>query len=103
MRVSAEPNGEAMVVIVGRAGSSSVFFLTDPPPTEVYTLSLHDALPISDPGATDRTNFATNQLVIITPPDDPAGIGSLLDLTRSGVQLVLAAEGVPVGDYAREA
>src|SRR5437870_6695678 len=23
------------------------FFLTDPPPTEIYTLSLHDALPIS--------------------------------------------------------
>jgi molybdate transport system substrate-binding protein len=57
----------------------------------------------SDPGASDRTNFATNQLVIITPPDDPAGIDSLRDLTKSGVQLVLAAEGVPVGDYAREA
>ena len=56
-----------------------------------------------DPGVTDRTNFATNQLVIITPPDDPAGISSLNDLTRSGVKLVLAAEGVPVGDYARQA
>jgi molybdate transport system substrate-binding protein len=57
----------------------------------------------SKPGATDRTNFATNQLVIITPPDDPAGIGSLQDLTKPGVKLVLAAEGVPVGDYARQA
>jgi molybdate transport system substrate-binding protein len=56
-----------------------------------------------DPGATDQTDFATNHLVIITPPDDPAGIGSLQDLTKSGVQLVLAAAGVPVGDYAREA
>jgi molybdate transport system substrate-binding protein len=56
-----------------------------------------------DPGVTDRTNFASNQLVIITPPDDPAGISSLNDLTRSGVKLVLAAEGVPVGDYARQA
>jgi molybdate transport system substrate-binding protein len=55
------------------------------------------------PGVTHRTNFATNQLVIITPPDDPAGISSLNDLTRSGVKLVLAAEGVPVGDYARQA
>src|SRR5438874_10011502 len=25
------------------------FFFNDPPPTEIYTLSLHDALPISDP------------------------------------------------------
>src|SRR5262249_62087125 len=24
------------------------FFFNDPPPTEIYTLSLHDALPISD-------------------------------------------------------
>src|SRR5437868_11334358 len=24
------------------------FFFIDPPPTEIYTLSLHDALPISD-------------------------------------------------------
>src|SRR2546426_7825750 len=27
------------------------FFLNDPPPTEIYPLPLHDALPISDPGA----------------------------------------------------
>ena len=57
----------------------------------------------SDPGISDRTKFATNELVIITPPDDPAGIGSIDDLTKPGVKLVLGAEGVPVGDYAREA
>src|SRR5438876_3237919 len=27
---------------------SIVYFSTDPPPTEIHTLSLHDALPISD-------------------------------------------------------
>ena len=57
----------------------------------------------SDPGVTDRTNFATNQLVIITPPDDPVGVGSIQDLAKPGVKLVLGAEGVPVGDYARQA
>ena len=56
-----------------------------------------------NPGVTDQTNFATNHLVIITPPDDPASIGSIQDLTKPDVKLVLAAEGVPVGDYAREA
>jgi molybdate transport system substrate-binding protein len=50
----------------------------------------------------DRQDFATNQLVIITPSDDPAGISSLDDLAKPGVQLVLGAEGVPVGDYARQ-
>ena len=56
-----------------------------------------------DPGVTDRSDFATNHLVIIAPPDNPANVASIDDLATPGVQLVLAAEGVPVGDYAREA
>jgi molybdate transport system substrate-binding protein len=56
-----------------------------------------------DPGVTGRVDFATNQLVLVTPADNPAGIHSVDDLARGGVQLVLAAEGVPVGDYARQA
>jgi len=55
-----------------------------------------------DPGVENRVDFATNQLVIITPTDDPAGISTLQDLTKPGVQLVLGAAGVPVGDYARQ-
>ena len=55
------------------------------------------------PGVTGRTDFATNQLVIVTPANDPAGVSSIQDLTKPGVKLVLAAVGVPVGDYAREA
>jgi molybdate transport system substrate-binding protein len=54
------------------------------------------------PGVTDRADFARNILVVITPADDPAGIHSLEDLGKPGIKLVLAAEGVPVGDYARE-
>ena len=55
-----------------------------------------------DPGVTGRADFVQNELVVITPPDNPAGITSLEDLAEPGVQVVLAAEGVPVGDYARE-
>ena len=55
-----------------------------------------------DPGIADRQDFATNHLVIITPSDDPGGVSSLQDLTKPGLQVVLAAEGVPVGDYARQ-
>lgn len=54
------------------------------------------------PGVTDRADFARNILVVITPADDPAGIHSLEDLGKPGIKLILAAEGVPVGDYARE-
>ena len=46
--------------------------------------------------------FATNTLVIVVPADNPAGIRSVADLQRAGVKLVVGAEGVPVGDYARE-
>lgn len=53
-------------------------------------------------GVDDRSDFAANELVIITPPANPAGITSLADLARSGVQVVLGAPGVPVGDYARQ-
>ncbi len=55
-----------------------------------------------DPGIADRVDFARNRLVVVTPADDPAAIRSLGDLARPGVKLVLAAEGVPAGDYARE-
>ena len=56
----------------------------------------------ADPGVSDRVTFATNQLVIITPPDNPAGVTSVDSLTAPTVALVVGAEGVPVGDYARE-
>lgn len=54
-------------------------------------------------GVTGRADFVQNKLVVITPPDNPADITSLEDLANPGVQVVLAAEGVPVGDYSRQA
>lgn len=53
-------------------------------------------------GVSGRADFVQNELVIITPPDNPANIASVQDLARPGVQVVLGAEGVPVGDYARQ-
>lgn len=55
-----------------------------------------------NPGVTGRTDFAQNLLVVIVPTGNPAGIHSIADLGSSGVQLVLAAKGVPAGDYARQ-
>jgi molybdate transport system substrate-binding protein len=55
-----------------------------------------------DPGVEDRVDFARNRLVIVTPSDDPAQIRSLDDLARPGLKVVLAAAGVPAGDYARQ-
>jgi len=46
--------------------------------------------------------FLNNKLVVILPADNPAKLNSLEDLTNSGVKIVLAAEEVPVGNYARQ-
>ncbi|HVC83367.1 MAG TPA: molybdate ABC transporter substrate-binding protein [Chloroflexota bacterium] len=53
--------------------------------------------------ASSPSIFVQNRLVVILPRNNPAHIHSLADLGRSGVKLVLAAPGVPVGKYARAA
>lgn len=45
--------------------------------------------------------FAHNQLVVIVPAGNPGRLSSLADLGRSGLKLVLAADAVPAGRYAR--
>jgi molybdate transport system substrate-binding protein len=47
--------------------------------------------------------FATNRLVILVPGNNPGRIGRAADLGRPGVRFLVAAEGVPLGDYSREA
>jgi molybdate transport system substrate-binding protein len=46
--------------------------------------------------------FTRNRLAIVVPADNPAGVAGLPDLADDGVDLVLAAPEVPVGQYARE-
>ena len=50
----------------------------------------------------EPVTFASNRLVLIVPKDNPAGIESIEDVTEPGTKLVIAAEGVPVGDYTRQ-
>lgn len=52
----------------------------------------------SDPQA-----FTANQLVIVTPPGNPAGIDGIDDLTSDDIRLVIAGVDVPAGRYARHA
>lgn len=44
--------------------------------------------------------FLTNQLIVITPASNPAGLTTLNDLAKPGLKIVLAAAEVPVGKYA---
>jgi molybdate transport system substrate-binding protein len=55
-----------------------------------------------DPGVTARTDFVRNRLTVVVPGENPARITGISDLARPGVKVVLAATGVPAGDYARQ-
>jgi molybdate transport system substrate-binding protein len=44
--------------------------------------------------------FLTNQLVVIMPANNPAGLAALADLAKPGLKIDLAAKEVPVGNYA---
>ena len=46
--------------------------------------------------------FARNRMMLIVPRTNPARIGSLKDLARRGIKVVIAADAVPVGKYTRE-
>jgi len=45
--------------------------------------------------------FARNRLVVIVPKSNPARIGKIQDLAKSGVKLVVGTDAVPVGHYSR--
>ncbi len=48
-------------------------------------------------------DFASNLLVVILPPNNPANIQTLQDLAEPGIKLDLADASVPVGNYSRQA
>src|SRR2546427_2833442 len=58
------------------------FFFNDTATTEIYTLSLHDALPISPPPnlSTPGVRQSTTQLYTIKPGDTPQTIAARLGI-----------------------
>src|SRR5690349_21911886 len=57
---------------------SSFFFFNDPATTEIYTLSLHDALPIFvvSPLAATTTSPSRGSTEVVTSPNQPRAIAS---------------------------
>ena len=49
----------------------------------------------------EPVTFASNRLVLIVPRANPAAIESVEEILQPDTRLVIAAEGVPVGDYTR--
>ena len=50
---------------------------------------------------TRPVDFTANKLALVVAKGDPLKIRKPADLERSGIRLVIAAAGVPVGDYTR--
>lgn len=46
--------------------------------------------------------FARNELAVIVPADNPAGLVSAMDLVRPGAKIVAAGEAVPITRYAAQ-
>lgn len=74
-------------------------------PADVYAAaSSRYTQELFEEGLVDKpATFATNRLVLVVPRANPGAIESIEDLLRPGTRLVVAAEGVPVGDYTRTA
>jgi molybdate transport system substrate-binding protein len=53
--------------------------------------------------ASAPATFARNRLVLVVPAANPGHVEALADLARPGVKVVMTAETVPVGRYARQA
>jgi molybdate transport system substrate-binding protein len=83
--------------------------------TQIEEGAIADVFASASPGELERLvatgdvapdaghGFARNRLIVILPQDNPAWIAALGDLARPGVKIVLAAEEVPAGRYARQA
>jgi molybdate transport system substrate-binding protein len=86
---------QVLVLQIGQGAAADVFASADDRWMQVA----------KDSGLIDGTpqTFVHNRLVVIVPKGNPARIGKLQDLARPGVKLVLAADAVPAGRYAREA
>ena len=59
---------------------------------------------VTKPGlnSTAPTIFATNLLTIIVPKGNPKGITGVADLANADLKVVLCADGVPCGTYAKQ-
>ena len=85
---------QTLVTQVTEGASADLLLLAGTGPME---RALADDLIAGEPQV-----FAGNQMVLIVPADNPAGLTVPADLAGDKIRLVLAAPDVPAGQYARE-
>jgi molybdate transport system substrate-binding protein len=88
------------------AGSSTLAFqIRQGAPADVFAAAAPSfTQELFRDGLVERpTLLACNRLAVIVPRSNPAGIDSVYDVDRDGIELVIASSRVPVGSYTRAA
>lgn len=101
-----EANPGASVEFSFGPSSGLVTQITEGAPADVIataSTSTMDDLVDADALDGDPVDFATNQLEIAVPPDNPGEVEGLADLANEDLIVALCAEEVPCGRFAREA
>lgn len=95
---SAHPGVDVKISFAG--SSALVQQITNGAPADVFASADEKNMKkVTDAGLASGTPeiFATNQLQIAVPPDNPASIASFADLAKDGVVVVVCAPQVPCG------
>lgn len=94
---------EVAIELSTDASSTLATQILEGAPADVF-LSADTANPrrIVDAGLADgdAVPIASNELVVITPRDDPGGVATTADLGRDGLRIVAAGPAVPITGYA---
>jgi molybdate transport system substrate-binding protein len=98
-------NPNAKVTFTFDASSALVTQITQGAPADVFasadTANMDKLVKASLNGG-PPVNFATNLLSIIVAPGNPKGITGVADLAKPDLKVVLCADGVPCGTYAKQ-
>lgn len=84
----------ALAIQIAEGAPADVFLSADTAnPEKLVAQGLADGDPVT---------FAGNELIVIVPADNPAGIASPADLGRPGVKVIAAGAEVPITKYATQ-
>jgi molybdate transport system substrate-binding protein len=98
-------NPNAKVTFSFDASSALVTQITQGAPADVFAsadTANMDKLSKASLNGSDPVVFATNLLSIIVAPGNPKGITGVADLAKPDLKVVLCADGVPCGTYAKQ-
>jgi molybdate transport system substrate-binding protein len=105
IKESFEKQNPSTEVRLNFAGSSTLLTqLQQGAPADVFASADEEKMntALGDGLVEDPQDFVTNELVVIVPEGNPAGIEQLEDLAKPGLRLVLAEASVPVARYSQE-